>query len=376
VNEKQYQDALGYTGKAPRFSVAFKFPAEEVTTVVKDIDLQIGRTGILTPVAHLSPVTVAGVVVSRATLHNEDQIHRLDVRVGDTVVIRRAGDVIPEVVQVVPELRPRGAKAYVFPKHVPECGGDGRIERVPGEAAWRCVNKGGPVEQRRRLAHFVGKSALDIEGMGAKTVEALIDAGLVTSPDDIFTLTEGDLENLEGFAEISAKKLIESIARRRQVPLERFLIGLSIPQVGEGTARDLAEHFGTLDAIAGAPLKALEEVPNIGRVVAESVRGWFHDAENRKTLAKLLKVVRVEKARQRERGKLFGKTFVLTGTLESLSREKAAQKIRALGGSVSSAVSSKTDYVVVGENPGSKYEKAKKLGVRTLSEAEFLTILS
>ncbi len=208
--------------------------------------LQVGRTGVLTPVAHLRSVNVAGVMVSRATLHNEDQIARLDVRIGDTVVIQRAGDVIPEVVQVLKELRPKKTNAYKFPTQVAECGGNGSIERVPGMAAWRCVNQSGSAQQRRRFSNFVGKHAYDIEGMGGKTVEQLLDEGLITSYADIFTLTEGDLDGLEGFAELSAKNLIESINARRTISLDRFLIGLSIPQVGEETARDLAAHFGTL----------------------------------------------------------------------------------------------------------------------------------
>lgn len=376
VNKKEYQDALGYTGKAPRFAIAFKFPAEQVTTVVEDIVLQIGRTGILTPVAHLRPVNVAGVVVSRATLHNEDQIKRLDVRIGDTVVIQRAGDVIPEVVQVVPDLRPKNAKTYAFPKKVMACGGDGSIERVPGMAAWRCVNKNGPVEQRRRLHHLVGKGAFDIEGMGPKTVNLLIDEGLVTSAADIFTLTEGDLEGVEGFAEVSSKNLIESIAAKKKQPLERFLIGLSIPQVGEETARDIAEHFRTLEKVRDASAQELEEIDGVGGIVAESVFAWFRDAENKHALKELLKHVAVARGKAHAEGALSGKTFVLTGTLASLSREEAGAEIRRRGGSVSGSVSKSTDYVVAGENPGSKYEKARSLGVSILDEVAFKRLLT
>lgn len=375
VNKKEYQDALGYTGKAPRFAVAFKFPAEQVTTVVEDIVLQIGRTGILTPVAHLRPVNVAGVVVSRATLHNEDQIQRLDVRVGDTVVIQRAGDVIPEVVQVVPELRPKNAKAYHFPKKVAACGGDGSIERVPGMSAWRCVNKNGPVEQRRRLHHLASKHAFDIEGLGPKTIDLLIDEGLVTSAADIFTLTEGDLEGVEGFAEVSSKNLIESIAKKKEQPLSRFLIGLSIPQVGEETARDIAEHFHSLEKIRNASPEELEEIEGVGGIVAESVHGWFRDAENKRALTELLRYVSVSRGRAKASGALSGKTFVLTGTLSSLSRDEAGEEIRRRGGSVSGSVSKSTDYVVAGENPGSKYEKARSLGVAVLDETAFKRLL-
>lgn len=374
VNEKTYQDALGFTGKAPRFAIAFKFPAEQVTTVVEEIALQIGRTGILTPVAHLKPVSVGGVMVSRATLHNEDQIKRLDVRVGDTVVIQRAGDVIPEVVQVVPELRPKHAQPYVFPKIVPECGGDGSIERVPGMAAWRCVNKNGAAQQRRRFHNFVGKHALDIEGFGAKTVDQLLDEGLITSYADIFTLTEGDLEGLEGFAELSSKNLIAGIATRKTVPLERLLIGLSIDQVGEETARDIAAHFGTLSAIQSASAEELQEVNGVGDVVARSLFEWFRDKEHAHALGELLKHIRVIEGKKKAKGTLSGKTFVLTGTLETLSRNDAAARIRAAGGSISSSVSRKTNYVVAGDSPGSKFDTAARLGVTILGEKEFLAL--
>jgi DNA ligase (NAD+) len=375
VNEKEYQDALGYTGKAPRFAVAFKFPAEQVTTIVEDIQLQIGRTGILTPVAHLKPVNVAGVIVSRATLHNEDQIQRLDVRIGDTVVIQRAGDVIPEVVQVVPELRPKNSKPYKFPKKVSECGGDGSIERVPGMSAWRCVNRNGARELRRRFHHFIGKHAFDIEGMGPRTIDLLMDEGLISTYADIFTLTEGDVLGLEGFAELSAKNLIQSIRSRQKVPLERFLISLSIPQVGEETARDIAAHFRALEKIRKASLSELQSIDGVGDIVARSVYEWFRDKTHIAALEQLLKEVRVQKGEERKGGSLHGKTFVLTGSLSSFSRDEAGKRIREKGGSVSSAVSKSTDFLVAGEAPGSKYEKAKELGLRILSEKEFLAIL-
>lgn len=375
VNEREYQEALGYTGKAPRFATAFKFPAEQVTTAVEDITLQIGRTGILTPVAHLRPVNVAGVVVSRATLHNEDQIRRLDVRVGDTVVLQRAGDVIPEIVKVIPELRPRGAKRFEMPKKVAECGGNGAIERVPGMAAWRCVAKDSSAQMRRRFHHFAGKHAFDIEGMGPKTLDLLIDEGLVTAYADLFTLTEGDLLGLPGFAEVSAKNLIEAITAKKKVPLERLLIALSIPQVGEETARDISAHFGTLERIAHATPEELQSVEGVGEIVARSLSEWFRDREQKKILSALLKEVTVLKGEAKERGKFSGKTFVLTGTLGSLSREEAAEKIRSRGGSVSASVSRNTSYVVVGENPGSKFESAKKLGVPTLTETAFLNLI-
>lgn len=375
VNNRAFQEKLGYTGKAPRFAVAFKFPAEQVTTIVEHIALQIGRTGILTPVAHLKPVSVAGVVVSRATLHNEDQIARLDVRVGDTVVIQRAGDVIPEVVAVVPELRPKGAKPFRFPDHVPECGGDGSIERVPGMSAWRCVARDSSAQQRRRFQHFVGKHAFDIEGMGIKTVDQLMDEGLLTSYADIFTLTEGDLLGLEGFAELSAKNLIESIQRKRTVSLERLLIGLSIPQVGEETARDLSAHFLTLDTVRAATVDELKNIDGVGAIVGDSVYRWFRDAENIRSLEELLKHITIQQGTKRVGGVFQGMTFVLTGTLATISRDQASALIRERGGTVSGSVSSKTSYVVVGSDPGSKLKKAEELGVRVIDEPEFKSLL-
>ncbi len=375
VNERKYQELLGYTGKAPRFAIAFKFPAEQVTTVVEEIALQIGRTGILTPVAHLKPVSVGGVVVSRATLHNEDQINRLDVRIGDTVVIQRAGDVIPEVVQVVPELRPEHSKPYRFPKKVSECGGDGSVERVPGMSAWRCVNRTGPAEQRRRFYHFVGKHAFDIEGMGPRTIDLLMDEGLLTNYADIFTLTEGDVEGLEGFAELASKNLIEGIQARKKISLDRFIIALSIPQVGEETARDLSAHFRILERVRGASIEELQSIEGVGDIVALSLHDWFRNKEHVEQLEQLLKEVVVEKGERRQVGAFSGQTFVLTGTLSALSREEAGAKIRERGGNVSGSVSKKTSYVVAGSDPGSKYDTAKKLGVRILSEKDFLSLL-
>jgi len=376
VNEKKFQDMLGYTGKAPRFGIAFKFPAEQVTTVLEDIHFQVGRTGVITPVAHLRPVTVAGVVVSRATLHNEDQIQRLDVRVGDTVVIQRAGDVIPEVVQIVPELRPASAKKFVFPKKIAACGGDGSIERVPGMAAWRCVYKNSGVQIRRRFYHFVSKHAFDIDGCGPKTIDQLMDEGLVTTYADLFSLTEGDVEGLEGFAELAAKNLISGIQKAKKVSLDRLLIALSIDHVGEETARDIAAAFGTLSKIQNASVEDLMRIEGVGEIVARSLHSWFRDSENEKTVRELLEHISITKVDRVEGGVLAGKTFVITGTLGTMSREEAEALIRAAGGSATGSVSKKTSYVIVGENPGSKAEKARELGVPTLSEQEFKALIS
>jgi len=377
VNEKKYEEKLGYTGKAPRFAIAFKFPAEQVTTLVEDIVLQVGRTGVLTPVAHLKPVAVAGTVVSRATLHNEDEIKRLDVRIGDTVILQKAGDVIPDIVSVVKSLRPKAAKPYVWPSRVPECGGDGRIERIPGQAAWRCVNKNSFAVARRRLQNFVGKHALDIEGLGKERVDMLLEKGLVQHYDEFFSLTEGDVLNLEGFAVVSAKKLIASIQKARHVELACLLVGLSIPQVGEETAILLAKQFRTIYALAKSNIAELEEIEGIGPIVARDIVEWFVLKRHQKLIADLKKVLTITNPlfAKTSRGKLAGKIFVLTGSLSSMTRDATKERIRLLGGDVSGSVSKNTDYVVAGEEAGSKLDKARELGVNVLTEGEFLRIV-
>ncbi len=378
VNEKKYQERLGYTGKAPRFAIAFKFPAEQVTTVVEDVVFQVGRTGVVTPVAHLKPVSVAGTTVSRATLHNEDEIKRLDVRIGDTVILQKAGDVIPDIVRVLPELRAKNSKPFKWPKSIPECGGDGAIERIPGEAAWRCVDKNSFAIQRRKFYMFCGKSALDIEGFGKKTVDLLLDKGLIANFDDVFSLEEGDLLGLEGFAEISAKKLIAAIRARRTVELSRLLTGLSLPHVGEETAILLAEHFKTLDALMKASVEKLDDIAGFGPIVAPGIVQWFRHKENPALIVRLQKILTIKNSLYRSQKKslpLSGKTFVLTGTLSSLSRDEAKTKIRALGGNVSNSVSKNTSYVAAGDNPGSKYDDAQRLAVAVLTETDFLNIL-
>ena len=380
VSEKKYQDALGYTGKAPRFAIAFKFPAEQVTTVVEDIVLQVGRTGVLTPVAHLRPTLVAGSTVSRATLHNEDEIRRLDVRIGDTVVLQKAGDVIPDVVKVLVELRTGKEKVYKWPTRVMECGGEGKIERIPGEAAWRCVAKDSFAVRRRVLRYFSSKGALNIEGLGPSTVDALLEKGLVQSFDDFFTLTEGDLLTLEGFAEVSAKKLLSSIQKvSKKISLSRLITGLSVSQVGEETAILLAQNFKTIGEIQNAKEETLMQIHGIGDVVAREIANWFATKDNQKLLQRLQKLLHIEnqdfRIGQSKKLPLQGKTFVLTGTMESLSRDEAKEKLRKLGADVSSSVSKNTDYVVAGEEAGSKLDKAKELNVRVLNEKEFLNLL-
>lgn len=372
VDERRYQETLGYTGKGPRFSVALKFPAEQVTTIVEDITLQIGRTGVLTPVAHLSPVAVAGTVVARATLHNEDFIREKDIRIGDTVILQKAGDIIPEVVQVLTELRTGKEKKWKFPKRSALCGGDGAVERIPGQAAMRCKVGGSFPERMRKLAHFTGKSGLDIEGLAHKTVQLLMEHELVSNFDDFFDLTYDELLSLPGFKETSARNLIDAIEARKRVPLDKLLAGLSILHVGEETATLLAQEFGTIEKLRKATEDELARVKGIGDVVAHSVVAWFKDPENEAMLQRLLPHLKIERVARIEGGPLKGQTVVITGTLPTLSREDAEEMVKKAGGSTSSSVSRKTSFVLAGENPGSKLAKAVDLGVPVLDEAAFL----
>ena len=378
VDEQEYQQLLGYTGKAPRWGIAFKFPAEQVTTVVEDIVLQVGRTGVVTPVAHLKPVLVAGSVVSRATLHNEDEIARLDVHVGDTGILQKAGDVIPDIVSVVQELRPKHSKPYVFPTHVAECGGDGRIERLPGQAAWRCVSNDSFEQTMHRIAHFASRKCFDIEGLGPKIVEVLLENNLITTFDDIFTLKKGDLLALPRFGEKSVDNLLDAINKARSVSLARFLAALSIPQVGEETAYDVAKHFGTLEKIEKATYEEIEAIYGVGPVVARALYDWFRDPANKKIVHNLVKQVTIENVESASgtNPNIVGKTFVFTGTLPTLERGAAEAMVRERGGNASGSVSKATSYVVAGENAGSKYEKAKELGVAIITEEEFLRLIA
>ena len=297
-------------------------------------------------------------------------------RVGDTVILQKAGDVIPDIVRVLPELRDKKSKPFKWPSKIPECGGDGKIERIPGQAAWRCVDRNSGAIVRRRFYNFAGKSSLDIEGLGKKTVDVLLDNNLIQHFDDIFTLEEGDVLELEGFAEVSAKKLIESIKKSRTTPLARLIVGLSIPQVGEETAILLAQEFRTLDALAKATEKKLSAINGIGPIVAKAVFDWFHDKDNLALIARLKKVLKIEAPAARPKNlPLAGKTYVITGSLESMSREEAESKLRELGAKISGSVSSKTTAVVAGENAGSKLDKARELGVEVLTESQFLRIV-
>lgn len=384
VNEKEYQDLLGYTGKAPRWGIAFKFPAEEVTTVLEDISFQVGRTGVVTPVAHLRAVVVGGSTVSRATLHNEDEIKRLDLRIGDTVILRKAGDVIPDIVRVVTEMRTKAQKPFVWPTRIPACGGDGSIERIPGEAAWRCVAKDSFSQQKRKFYYFVSKHCFDIDGLGPKVIDVLLEHNLISSFDDIFTLKKGDLSTLPRFGEKTVDNLLGAIEKARMVTLPRFLASLSIPQVGEETAHDVATHFmkkpqggaskAVIETIMKASKEEFESIYGVGEVVAQSLYEWFHDTDNALLVRRLLGQVTIAQE-QSVSGILAGKSFVFTGTLPTLERGYAQNLVRQNGGDVSSSVSKNTSYVVAGEEAGSKLDKARDLGVMILSEKEFLELL-
>lgn len=374
VNERDLFERLGVAGKAPRGAVAFKFPAEEATSVIEDIVVQAGRTGALTPVAILKPVQISGVMVSRATLHNMDEIERLDVRKGDTVIVRRAGDVIPDIVRSLPRLRAQGAKKFAMPRTF--CGQ--AVVRKEGEVAHRILHpEKCDLVTREKFYHFVSKGAFDISGLGPKIMDRLVDEGLVHDPADIFTLAESDVAGLARFAEKSAENLIRAIRAKKEIDLARFIYALGILHVGEETALDLARYFGTLDALAAAGQEELERVPNIGGVVAKSIYEWFRTPENGQFLKKLRQAgVRVKNQKSEIRNqKLRGLIFVLTGGLESMSRDEAKRRIRAAGGDISESVSAKTDYVVAGTDAGSKLERAKKLRVKIIGEKELLGLL-
>ncbi len=377
VNDKKLQDILGYTGKSPRFGIAFKFPAEQTTTVVEDIVLQIGRTGVLTPVAHLRPVSLAGSTVARATLHNEDEIERLDVRIGDTVILQKAGDVIPDIVEVLKDMRERSSKKFVFPKKVPECGGDGSIERIPGQVAYRCKHSGSFTQFKRKLYYFVGKDAFDIDHCGPKVVDLLLEHGLISTSVDLFYLSLDQVVELPRMGQKSAQNLIDAIARKKTITLPRFLVSLSIPNVGTETARDIAKAFGTIEKIQQASFEDLSNLYGVGEIVAKEVYDYMHDEHHIHFIKELTRVVTVLPYEEKvaKNHPFSGKKFVITGTLAHFSRDEAKAKILELGGSVSGSVSKSTDYVLVGENPGSKYDEAQKLGVEILTERQFEKLL-
>lgn len=376
INSKRICETLGYTSKSPRFGVAYKFPAEEVTTVVEDIAVQIGRTGALTPVAHLRPVVVAGSTVSRATLHNQDEIDRLDVRIGDTVIIRKAGDIIPEVLQVLTNLRTGKEKKFNIPDYAKkhgleiERGKSGKDESV----AWYVKDKNMPAVRLENMIHFVSKKGMNIVGLGEKIIEFFMDEGLVTERKDIYELEAGDMTGLEGFKEKSIQNLLESIKESRNVALSKFIYSLGIRHVGEETADLLANEFKTFANLRKAKFEILESVEGVGPIVAQSIIDWFGDEANALELEGLLPYLKIQKV-EGGGSKLSGMTFVLTGTLETMSRDEAKARIKSLGGKVASRVSKNTDYVVAGADPGSKFIDAQKLGVEILDEEKFLEVL-
>ena len=377
VNRLDLQRQLGFVARAPRFAIAHKYPAEEATTELIGIDVQVGRTGAITPVARLTPVFVGGATVTNATLHNEDELRRKDIRVGDTVVVRRAGDVIPEVVRAVPGTRKPNAPEFRMPRRCPVCGS--AIVRLPDEAAARCT--GGlycPAQRKEALLHFASRRALDIDGLGEKIVDQLVDGELVRTPADLYKLKLDVLASLERMGEKSAQNLLDELEKSKRTTLARFVYALGIRNVGEATARDLASHFGALEPLMDADEDALQEVPDVGPVVAASIRQFFAEAHNREVIQALRNAgVQWEEGKRRApaAGRAAGKTFVLTGTLPTMTRDEAIELIASRGGTVTGSVSKKTDYVIAGAEAGSKLAKAEALGIPVLDEAGLLKLL-
>lgn len=381
VDSLDLQEALGFVARAPRWAVAFKFPAQEEMTLVRDVEFQVGRTGAITPVARLEPVQVAGVLVSNATLHNADEIERLGLRIGDKVVIRRAGDVIPQVVGVVESERPDNTQEIVFPTHCPVCGSD--IERVEGEAIARCT--GGLIcgaQRKESLKHFVSRRALDVDGMGDKIIDQLVDKEYVHTPADLFDLTPGKLTGLERMGPKSAQNVVNALQKAKETTFARFLYALGIREVGEATAAGLAAHFATLEALMAADIEQLQKVPDVGIVVATHVFNFFAEESNREVILQLIDkagvhwpapvIINVAEIDS----PFAGKTVVLTGSLSLMARDEAKDQLMALGAKVAGSVSKKTDLVIAGEAAGSKLAKAQELGIRVIDEAEMIRLLS
>ncbi|WP_136256021.1 NAD-dependent DNA ligase LigA [Onishia niordana] len=376
VDDLRAQRELGFVARAPRWAIAFKFPAQEQLTTLEDVEFQVGRTGAITPVARLAPVSVAGVTVSNATLHNQDEIARLGVKIGDRVSIRRAGDVIPQVVRVIEEDRPADAREIVFPGCCPVC--DSQIERLEGEAVARC--SGGlycPAQRKEALKHFASRRALDIEGLGVKLIDALVERDWVKTPADLFTLIAADLAGLPRMGEKSAANLVAALEKAKQTTLPRFIYALGIREVGEATANNLARHFGTLDALMAADQADLEAVDDVGPIVAAHLHTFFRQLHNRETIDALIAqgLTWQEEAVVERPQPLAGETWVLTGTLEQLTRDQGKARLQALGAKVAGSVSKKTACLVAGEAAGSKLAKATDLGVPVIDEAEFLSRL-
>lgn len=377
VNDRKTYQRLGVVGKAPRGACAYKYAAEQSTTKVKDIFVSIGRTGSATPVAMLEPVVVAGSTVQMATLHNADEVARKDIRIGDTVIIHKAGDIIPEVVEPLIKLRTGQEKPFRMPSKCPDCQTE-LVKAKEADVILRCPNEACPSRSWKRIEHFASKAALDIEGMGEKNVIALLQAGLINDPADIYTVTKEDLLKLDRFAETSANKLVQAIQDKKHPDLHRFVYGLGIRHIGAQTAVDLSNHYGRLDSLGTSSYEELQAIDGIGSIVAESIVLWFDDPDNQKLLAKFRSLgVWPGEVKAHRDGPLKGKKFVITGGLESMSREEAGEKIRALGGTFQSSVGKETDYLVVGENVGaSKLVKAEKLGVEQIDEQTLLKLLT
>lgn len=375
INNNETYRRAGVIGKSPRGAIAFKFSPRTSETVIDDIQVQVGRTGVLTPVAHLRPVSIGGTMVSRATLHNIDEIKRLGVKIGDTVIVGRAGDVIPDILNVIVDLRTGKEKDFHLPVQCPVCATP--IKKEESQVASYCPNTDCPARQRETIYHFVSRNALNIDGVGPKIIDALMDAGLVQDYADLFSLKIEDLQNLDRFAEVSSKNVIEAIAKKKEIPLARFIYALGIMHVGEETGRALAQHFLTFEKLAQASEEELTAIEDVGPVVSSSITRWFQRPYHKNLLKKFKDLgVKIIPDKGKALGKLSGKTFVITGTLDSMSREEAGQKIRALGGKVGSSVSKETSYVLAGEDPGSKYDKAQELGIAVLNEKEFLEMIS
>ncbi|WP_394133147.1 NAD-dependent DNA ligase LigA [Marinobacter nauticus] len=377
VNRLDLQQELGFVSRAPRWAIAHKFPAQEELTIIEDVEFQVGRTGAVTPVARLKPVFVGGVTVSNATLHNMDEIRRLDVHIGDTVFIRRAGDVIPQVVKVVPEKRPAKALMVEMPEHCPVCGSD--IVQIEGEAVARC--SGGlycPAQRKEAIRHYASRKAMDIEGLGDRLIEMLVDEGMVSTVADLYRLTKFQIASLERMGDKSAANLIAAIDRSREPVLWRFLYALGIREVGEATAKGLAAHFGTLEAISEADEETLQTVPDVGPIVAGHIRSFFDQPHNQETLAALKEAGvtwQEEQVLSADEQPLSGQTWVLTGTLSGMTRDQAKEKLEQLGAKVAGSVSKKTACVVAGEAAGSKLAKAEQLGVPVLDEEGLANLL-
>lgn len=374
VNSTALQDRLGFTGRAPRWAIAYKFAARAAVTQVEDVIVQVGRTGKLTPVAALTPVSIGGTTVSRATLHNADEIERLGLKIGDFVTVERGGDVIPKVVDVVHEKRPKDARDFSFPANCPVC--DSPVVREEGEVDWRCINVNCPARLRESIQYFAGRKVMNIEGLGEAVVQQLTDRGLVCNLADIYRLDQASLLSLERIGEKSAQSLLQQIEQSKQAPLNRVLLGLGIRFVGERTAKFLADEFGTMDALMNAGAEELERVQEIGPRISTAILEFFSVPANRELVERLRQAgLNFTAARKKASSKLSGLTFVLTGTLPNLTREEASERIEREGGKVSGSVSKKTSYVVAGEDAGSKLDKARSLGVAVLDEAGLLSLL-